>query len=290
MAFPRYGTAGATQNGHLPRTDAAVARVRRALAAPAGSTLPGRAVLALDAWLTAERHWQRVQPRSRAWQRLRAYQAARNARVFVPRLLGEPGLASAGWTGFADGSASVLVDGLGLWYARGQVFLAAECPRGGDVHLARVHSLVELGELVASATVDLPSPPWSCTALCPQPERQPAPAAVGRVVFVAGSRTPTQGGLLATRFVTDRFERARDVLVGMLDGHTRMAFDAGQFEQARELAAAADTVPSAPPAEGCWQVSTSVGACYWLHTSGPDPDVPGGVADGALGRNRDGVR
>jgi hypothetical protein len=242
--------------------------VRRALELPAEVTLPGRAALALDAWFKAERHWQRVQPRSRAWRRLRAYQAARTARAFVPRLLGAPELARVRWRGFADGSASVVVDGLWLWYARGQVFLAVECPRSGDPHLARVHSLVELGELVAGATLELPPPPWSCTVLCPPPEPSPARASgarSGRVVFVAGALAPTEGGLLETRFATEAFERAREVLTGLVDGQMRVAFTAGQDDQARELADAADAVPSVPPAGGCWQVTTSTGARFWLH-------------------------
>jgi hypothetical protein len=242
------------------------ADVRRVLEAPAASTLPGRAALALDGWLRAEQHWQRSQPQTRGWQRTRATEAARHAREYVPRLLEAPELASAPWQGYADGTAGVVIDGLWLWYARGQVFLAVECPAGSDPHLARVHSLMELGELVAGATVEPPPPPWTCTALCPTPA--PAPTKSDRperVVFVAGARTPTEGGLLDTRFVTDEFARAREVLTGLLDGHVRVAFTAGLLDQARELAGAADAVPSASPEGGCWQVTTGTGARYWLH-------------------------
>jgi hypothetical protein len=157
-----------------------VAGVRRMLDLPAETTLPGRAVLALDGYLKAEQHWQAVQPQTSAWRTARAQEAARHAREFVPAVLGEPRLASARWQGFADGSASATVDGLQLWYARGHVFLAVECPAGGDPHLARVHSLVELGELVACSTLDPPPPPWSCIALCPPPEPVAAVAAALR--------------------------------------------------------------------------------------------------------------
>jgi hypothetical protein len=245
------------------------AGVRRALELPADATLPGRAALALDAYWRAEQHWQRVQPRSRVWRHLQARNAAWRARRFVPQLLGDPNLARVRWTGYADGSASAVLDSLWLRYARGQLWLAVQCPAGGDPHLARVHSLVELGELVTSATMQPLPPPWSCTALCSSAEPEPtgSAATAGRVVVVAGSRAPVEGGWLDTRFVTDDFERARVVLTGLLDGHVRVAFAADQFDEARELAAAADALPSRPPESGCWAVTTRAGAGYWLHTS-----------------------
>jgi hypothetical protein len=273
MARSRYGT------GPSGREPVGPAGVRRALEEPAISTLPGRAVLALDGWLQAEQHWQRTQPQTRAWQRARAVDAARHARDYVPSLLGVPELAAVRWQGHADGTASVIVDGLWLRYARGQVFLAADCPAGGDPHLARVHGLVELGELVAGATLTPPSPPWSCTSLCPSDAAAPAPIPAGQVVIVAGARTPTQGGLLDARFVTEAFGRAREVLAGLLEAHVRLAFAAGQLDQARELAAVADAVPAEPPSGGCWQATASTGARYWLHTrTSPDRDPAGSVA------------
>jgi hypothetical protein len=245
---------------------ATAAEVRRVLEAPAVSTLPGRSVLALDGWLRAEQHWQHTQPTTRAWQRARAAEAARHAREYVPRLLGEPALAKVQWRGYADGTASVVIDRLWLWYARGQVFLAVQCPAGGDPHLARVHSLVELGELVAGASLEPPPPPWSCTALCPTPALEPPThATAGRTVFVAGAHASTEGGLLETRFVTEEFARAREVLAGLLDEHVRVAFTAGLLDQARELADVAHAVPLVPPEGGCWQVTTGTGARYWLH-------------------------
>jgi hypothetical protein len=262
VARSRYGTTHSARNA---QELIGAAAVRSVLELPATATLPGRAVLALDGWLRAEQHWQRTQPQTRAWQRARAADAARHAHHYVPRLLEAPELATARWRGYADGTASAVLDGLWLWYARGQVFLAVECPAGGDTHLARVHSLVELGELVAGAALEPPPPPWSCTALCPSPASQPKPVQASARVFIAGARTPTEGGLLDTRFVTDEFQRAREVLTGLVDAHVRLAFTAGQLEQARELAAVTDAVPTASPEDGCWQAATSTGAHYWLH-------------------------
>jgi hypothetical protein len=287
VARSRYGTTHSTRNDQEP---IGAAGVRSALKLPAATTLPGRAVLALDGWLQAEQHWQRTQPQTRAWQRTRAADAARHARHYVPRLLEAPELATVRWRGYADGTASAVVDGLWLWYARGQVFLAVGCPAGGETHLARLHSLVELGELVAGATLEPPPPPWSCTALCPSPTSEPKPVETsGRVVFVAGARTPTEGGLLDTRFVTDEFQRAREVLTGLVDAHVRLAFTAGQLKQARELAAVTDAVPTASPERGCWQAAISTGAHYWLdarttavHAHAEHPSSPAATdSDGA---------
>jgi hypothetical protein len=264
------------------------AHVRWVLEAPAISTLPGRAAWAFRGWLEAEEHWQQAQPHTRAWQRARATEAARHAREYVPRLLGDPALAKARWRGYPDGTAAVVIDGLWLRYARGQVFLAVECPVGGEPHLARVASLVELGELVAdAATFEPPPPPWSCTALCPTPAPTPAPptpASAGRTVFVVGGQAPTESGVLESRFTSDGFTRARQVLTELLNNHVRVGFTAGLLDQARELADAADAVPTQLPEDGCWQVTLSTGARYWLHVrSATDPDADLDWA-GQLGR------
>jgi hypothetical protein len=247
--------------------------VRRVLNEPAKATLPGRAVLALSHYLAAERHWLAAQPQSRRWQRRRATDAARHARAFVAHLLdGE--LAEAIWTGHADGTASVQVDGLRLWYARGQVFLIVDCPSGGEPHTARVHGLAELGELVGLATLEPAPPPWSCTALC-RPARASAMAARsdGRVVFLAGVRYVGADYQLTTTCLAGSFELVRKTLAVALGQQVQRCFADGDLELATALADAADSLPPTAPRDGAWQVEVA-GWRYWLHLR-PDPPVDG---------------
>jgi hypothetical protein len=247
-------------------------RVRRVLDEPAQATLPGRAVLALSRWLAAERHWLASQPTGRVWARRRAEDAARHAHEYVPRLLdGE--LADAAWVGHADGTATSEVDGLRLWYARGQVFLVVDCPSGGEPHTARVHGLAELGELVGMATLEPPPPPWSCTALC----RRPLVAASGDrgegSVFVAGVRYVGTEYQVATTCRAGSFELARETLAVALGQQVRRFFTAGDLELATAMAEVADSLPVAPPPDGAWRVEVG-GWRYWLHQD-PERAVPG---------------
>jgi hypothetical protein len=256
--------------------------LRRVLDEPADATLPGRAVLALSRWLAAERHWLASQPTGPVWAGRRATDAARHAREYVPRLLdGE--LADAGWVGHADGTATVEVDGLRLWYARGQVFLLVDCPHGGEPHTARVHGLAELGELVGLATLDPPPPPWSCTALCRLPLANASGEQNGRLVFVAGVRYAGADYQVATTCWAGSFELARETLAIALGQQVQRFFTAGDLELATAMAEAADSLPVAAPPDGAWQVEVG-GWRYWLH-QGSESAVPseGPAADVDVG-------
>jgi hypothetical protein len=243
--------------------------VRQVLAEPAEATLPGRAVLALSRYLDAERHWLANQPQGHGWARRRAADAARHAGEYVARLL-DGQVFRVPWTGHADGTATVEVDGLRLWYARGQVFLLVDCPAGGEPHTARVHGLAELGELVGLATLEPPPPPWSCTALCRLPRANSMAAALGkRMVFLAGVRYVDTDYQVTTTCLAGSFELARQTLAVALGQQVQRCFTDGDLEVATAMAEAADSLPMTAPRDGAWQAEVA-GWRYWLHQR-PDP-------------------
>jgi hypothetical protein len=243
--------------GELPT---GVGEVRRALARPAGSTLPGRAALALSGWVAAERRRLDRRSRTRAGRVLGVWWAAGRARWHAGRLLGRE-VAGVAWQGHADATATATIDGLWLWWARGELFVLVACPHGGEPHTARVPSLVALGELVASVMLDPPPPPWTCTALCTRPLAVDGSA--GEVMFVGGWQATTADYLLTTTIVAAQFASARHALAAAISQQMTQAFVDDQAPLARRAAATLDLLPAEPSAGG-WQASVGHRR-YWLH-------------------------
>jgi hypothetical protein len=242
---------------------AQVAAVRQVLEAPAPLTLPGRAVLALAAHEQAQAAQAAGVRRSRLLDARRVAWAAARARRLAARLLGGE-LAAAAWTGHPDGSASLIVGGLTLRFARGELALVASCPLGAPPHTVLVHNLVALGALVRLACVDPPGWPWACAGLChpPQPTALEGEAAGG--VFVVGATVPTGDEVMTITWITAGFTRARELLATQLHEYVHAAFTAEQLVWAREADAAVDMLPEQPPAGGAWAVTTGPGCRFWL--------------------------
>jgi hypothetical protein len=234
--------------------------VRRALDRPAASTLPGRSALALSGWLVAERRRLARRPRTRAGRVLRVWRAARRARWHARRLLGRE-VAGVTWQGDLDGTATATVDGLWLWWARGELFVLVACPHGGEPHMARVPSLAALGELVAAAMLDPPPPPWTCTALCARPLAVDGSA--GKVMFVGGWQATTADYMLTTTIVAAQFASARHALAAAISQQMTQAFVDDQAALARRAAATLDLLP-AEPSSGAWEARVGHRR-YWLH-------------------------